>query len=71
MKAIWDNYSIKEIVKKGVLAGNDILCFCGKADLEEQQEIYHTFVSLVEEGEIPIARVDEAVEKILNIRNFI
>ncbi|HHU21393.1 MAG TPA: glucosamine-6-phosphate deaminase [Acholeplasma sp.] len=70
MKAIWDNYSIKEIVKKGVLAGNDILCFCGKADLEEQQEIYHTFVSLVEEGEIPIARVDEAVEKILKYKEF-
>ena len=70
MKAIWDNYSIKEIVKKGVLAGNDILCFCGKADLNEQKEIYNTFVSLVEEGEIPLSRVDEAVRKILEYKEI-
>lgn len=68
MGAIWQNYSKEEIVMHAVNAGIDILVFCGKADLEEQKEIYNTFVKCVKLGKIPMSRVDESVRKILEYK---
>ncbi|MDD4211860.1 MAG: glycoside hydrolase family 3 protein [Bacilli bacterium] len=68
MAAIWGRYSIEEIVKNGIMAGNDILVFCGKADLEEQITIIKTFRQLVMRGEIPLSRLDESVEKIIALK---
>lgn len=68
MGAIWKNYSIEEIIKLGINAGNDILCFCGKALIEDQQEIVNSFIKLVKNNEIPIERVNESVQKILNYK---
>ncbi|HHU55206.1 MAG TPA: glycoside hydrolase family 3 protein [Acholeplasmataceae bacterium] len=68
MGAIWKTYSIAEIIEYGVNAGNDILVFCGKADLEEQKEIINTFYSLVKEGKISESRIDESVKKILALK---
>lgn len=65
MQAIWGRYGVKDIVLRGVLAGNDILVFCGKATLDEQQEIIETFVDLVESHQIPMDVVDQAVKRIL------
>lgn len=69
MKAIWGRYSIKEIVKRGILAGNDILVFCGGLGLEDQKNIYQTFLELVCNNEIQLKRIDESVEKIINLKN--
>ncbi len=69
MAAIWGRYSIEEIVKQGVLAGNDVLVFCGKADLEEQKAIIEAFYKLVIHGEIPMSRLDESVQKIIALKN--
>ena len=68
MSAIWDRYSISEIVEKGINAGNDIIMFCGKADINEQKEIYHTFIDLVKQGKIKESRIDESVTKILKLK---
>lgn len=68
MGAIWKRYSIEEIIYNGVNAGVDILVFCGKADINEQREIYNTFVGLVEAGRIDIKVVDAAVERILKFK---
>ncbi|MFA6627811.1 MAG: glycoside hydrolase family 3 protein [Bacilli bacterium] len=68
MAAIWSRYSIEEIVKYGILAGNDILVFCGKADLTEQIEIINAFRQLVMQGDIPLSRLDESVAKIIALK---
>ena len=68
MGAIYKNYSLSTIIEQGVNSGNDILIFCGKADLVEQREIYHTFLNLVKNGKIPTARLDESVNKILKLK---
>lgn len=68
MKAIWDKFSIEEIVLNGVNAGNDILVFCGGADLDVQLQIIATFKNLVLSGKISQERVDESVSKILKLK---
>jgi len=68
MGAIWKKYSIEEIIKLGINAGNDILCFCGKALIEEQREIVNTFIKLVNSNEISMDRINESVQKILNYK---
>lgn len=68
MQAIWSNYSIEEIIERGVDAGNDILVFCGKADINEQKHIIETFYRLYEERRISIKRINESVEKILKLK---
>ena len=70
MAAIYNNYSKKDIVINAVNAGLDILMFCGKATLEEQEEIYNAFLDAVKSGEIPIERVNESVSKILEYKNI-
>ncbi len=59
MGAIWKNYTVEEIIKLGINAGNDILCFCGKALIEDQREIVNSFIKLVKNNEISIDRVNE------------
>lgn len=68
MSAIYNNYKIKDIVELGINAGNDIIMFCGKADLEEQKEIINSFISLVNEGKIKMERINESVLKILKLK---
>lgn len=68
MGAINSRFSSEEIVEKAVNAGNDLLIFCGKADLNEQRGIVQAFEKLVEEGKISKARIDESVKKILKLK---
>jgi len=68
MGAIWDKFSIEEIVEKGVDAGNDILVFCGPATIKMQKEIVSTFHKLVSEGKISMMRIDESVQKIISLK---
>lgn len=68
MGAIYSKYSIEEIVLHGVNAGNDMLCFCGKADLDEQNHIVDAFIQLVKDGKISMERLNESVSKILKYK---
>ena len=68
MAAIYNNYSKKEIVTLSANAGVDIMMFCGKATLEEQEEIYNSLLNAVKDGIVPISRVDDAVSKILEYK---
>ena len=68
MGAIYTKFSVEEILYHGINAGNDMLVFCGRADLNEQRFIYNTFIKLVSEGKIPMARINESVDKILNLK---
>jgi beta-N-acetylhexosaminidase len=68
MAAIWNKYSIPEIVLHSINAGNDIILFCGKADIEEQREIVKAFKDLVNQGKIPMERVNESVKKVLAVK---
>ena len=68
MAAIWQKYSIPEIVYHGIMAGNDILMFCGKADINEQLEIIKAFQTLVKDKKISISRINESVTKILKLK---
>lgn len=68
MSAIWGKYSLGDIIRNGINAGNDVIMFCGKADLEEQKSIVNTFKKLVDDGEIPIERINSSVEKILRLK---
>lgn len=68
MGAIYTKFSIEEILYYGINAGNDMLVFCGRADLNEQKFIYQTFVQLVRDGKIPMERINESVDKILKLK---
>jgi len=68
MGAIYNQFTIEEIIYHGINAGNDILVFCGRADLAEQRFIYNKFVELVENGRIPIERINKSVDKILKLK---
>ena len=68
MAAIYNNYSKKEIVKMAASAGIDIMMFCGKATIEEQEEIYQALLDAVKNKEVSIERIDDAVAKILKYK---
>ena len=68
MAAIYNNYSKKDIVKLSISSGIDLMIFCGKATLDEQEEIYNALLDAVKNNEIPISRVDDAVCKILKYK---
>ena len=68
MKAIYTRYSIREIIKYSVNAGNDIIMFCGEASKYSQKKIFTEFIDLVKTGEIPMSRVDESVEKVMKLK---
>ncbi len=68
MNAIYTRYSIREIVKHGINAGNDIIMFCGEANVYDQEEVIKQFIDLIKSGEIPMERIDESVEKIMRLK---
>ncbi len=69
MQAISKNYLLEDVIYNSVMAGCDMLVFCGQALLEDQLNIYNVFVRLVEEGKIPVERIEESYEKIMNLKN--
>lgn len=69
MAAIYNNYTKKEIVINAVNSGIDVMIFCGKATLDEQEEIYNAFIEAVKNKEIPIEKIDESVKKIIDYKN--
>lgn len=69
MGAINNNYTKGEIVELACNAGIDMLIFCGKADINDQREIYNEFLERAKDGRISIDRVNESVQKILEYKN--
>jgi len=68
MQAISKNYLLEEVIYNSVMAGCDMLVFCGQALLEDQLNVFNTFVRLVEEGKIPVERIEESYRKIINLK---
>ncbi|MGI6710990.1 MAG: glycoside hydrolase family 3 N-terminal domain-containing protein [Bacilli bacterium] len=68
MQAISKNYLLEEVIYNSVMAGCDMLVFCGQAILEDQLNVFNTFVRLVEEGKIPVERIEESYRKIINLK---
>lgn len=68
MNAIYKRYTVREIVKHAVNAGNDIIMFCGEANMCDQENIISEFIDLVNCGEIPMSRVNESVEKVIRLK---
>lgn len=70
MKAISDHYTLKESLQKGLEAGVDIFCF-GNNLLKKPvllSEAIQTILDLIETDKISISRIDESVERILNLK---
>ena len=58
MKAIADHYSVEQAVVAGVNAGVDLFLVCHSAKV--QRAAIAALVKAVEEGQVPVARIDEA-----------
>lgn len=68
MKAVFDNFSLEEIVYYGMNSGCDILLLCGARDVKMQKEFAEIAVRLAKEGKIPLSHIDECVERILRYK---
>jgi beta-N-acetylhexosaminidase len=70
MRAISDHYGMKESLKLGLEAGIDIFCY-GNNLLKEQIDLadaINTIEELVENGDITEERIDNSVNRILNLK---
>lgn len=70
MSAVFDNFSLEEIVLHGFNSGCDILLLCGARKVEMQKEFASIALRLAEEGKIPLATIDAAVERILKYKEM-
>ena len=68
MSAIYKRYNVRDIIKYSVNAGNDIIMFCGEANMYDQETIIKEFIDLVNAGEIPMSRVEESVKKVIALK---
>lgn len=70
MKAVFDNFSIEEIVLHGFNSGCDILLLCGARDIAMQKEFADCALRLAEEGKISIDKINKSVERILRYKEM-
>lgn len=70
MSAVYDNFSIEEIVYNGFNSGCDILLLCGARNIKMQEEFANTALRLAEEGKIPLSIIDAAVKRILKYKSM-
>jgi len=66
MGAVNKYFSYKDMGKEALLAGADILLVCHQ--YENQLEVYNGIIEAVQKGEIPMERIDEAVERVLTYK---
>lgn len=69
MSAIYKKYNIRDIIKCSVNAGNDIIMFCGEANMYDQDVIVNEFIDLVKNNEISMERINQSVQKIIDLKN--
>ena len=70
MKAVFNNYTLEEIVLNGFNSGDDILLLCGARDIKLQTDFYETAIRLVKEGKISESKIDESVRRILKYKKM-
>lgn len=70
MSAVYDNFSIEQIVLNGFNSGCDILLLCGARNIQMQTEFAETALRLAEEGKIPLETIDAAVKRILKYKQM-
>ncbi|HPN61479.1 MAG TPA: glycoside hydrolase family 3 N-terminal domain-containing protein, partial [Bacilli bacterium] len=68
MGAIHSSFDVDTVLTQAVNAGNDLLIFCGPANLSDQRLIFKRFLELVETGAISLTRVLESVTKIWQLK---
>jgi beta-N-acetylhexosaminidase len=66
MGALKNEGEYTQLAKKALLAGNDVLLFTGKPDV--QQEVYNYILQEIQQGNIDIKIVDEKVLRILELK---
>lgn len=67
MKAISAHYSLRESLRLSINAGADMLIL-GNHDEDLTNKVIETIVDLVDLGEIPETRIDEAIERIRKLK---
>ncbi|MCM1260890.1 MAG: glycoside hydrolase family 3 protein [Prevotella sp.] len=70
MSAVFDNFSLEEIVYNGFNSGCDILLLCGARNVEMQKEFASIALRLAEEGKIPLEMIDASVERIMKYKEM-
>lgn len=70
MSAVFDNFSIEDIVLHGFNSGCDILLLCGARNVQMQKEFADTALRLAEEGKIPLEMINASVERILKYKEM-
>ncbi len=70
MKAVFDNFTLEEIVYHTMNSGCDILLLCGARDVKMQKDFADIAVRLAKEGKISEAHIDECVERILRYKEM-
>lgn len=70
MKAVFDNFTLEEIVLYGFNSGCDILLLCGARDIKMQKDFFNIALRLAKEGKIPLELIDEAVGRILRYKEL-
>jgi beta-N-acetylhexosaminidase len=69
MGAIVNNYGIGEATKMAFLAGSDFLVICNQK--EAIREGFDAMIKGFHEGEITEERINQSLERVFNIRNFL
>ena len=70
MQAVFNNFTLEEIVLNGFNSGCDILLLCGARNIEMQKEFAETALRLAEEGKISLSKIDNSVERILKYKSI-
>lgn len=72
MKAISDEYGLREAVKKAILAGIDILLYANNVpdyELITSDQLHNTVKDLVKSGEISEGRIAESYHRIMRLKS--
>ncbi len=70
MSAVFENFSLEEIVLNGFNSGCDILLLCGARNIEMQKQFADIALRLAEEGKISIDKINESVTRILKYKEM-
>lgn len=70
MSAVYDNFSLEDIVLHSFNSGCDILLLCGARNIEMQKAFANTAYQLAKEGKIPLDLINQSVERILKYKTL-
>nr|WP_276576364.1 beta-N-acetylhexosaminidase [Caldicoprobacter algeriensis] len=66
MGAIQKHYGIEDAAVRAVLAGTDIVSICHT--YEKQKQAFEALIKAVDDGTIPMERIDESVKRIITLK---